>query len=93
MAIAEDCYITGSVSVEGDTLEFKGGAHPNGHVIAFGEDGYGNAFAFFGQVRGDGISGFWESEAGDSGTFGPSISVGDDGGGGGGCFISNLPSN
>jgi hypothetical protein len=93
MAIAEDCYITGSATVEGDTLEFKGGAHPDGYVIAFGVDGHDDHFAFFGQVSDDGISGFWESEAGESGTFGPRISVGDDGGSGGGCFISHLPAN
>jgi len=94
MVIDSDGYITGSMTSDEGRGTFEGGCHPDGYVMAIGEDAGYNDFAFFGQISGSSISGGWISETGDDGSFstGGSSSDGSSSGGssGGGCFILSL---
>lgn len=91
ITIDDNGYATGTMTSSGGTGTFKGGCHPDGHVIVFGQDGYGYNFAVYGQISGSSISGEWSSESGDAGTISTGTAASDSGGGGGGgCFILSL---
>jgi len=70
MTISQSGSISGSSTSSEGSGTFDGACHPNGYVLALGEDNLsGNLFGFFGQISGSSISGSWLSEDGSSGTF------------------------
>lgn len=92
MTVGTDGYITGSITVGDETSFFKGGAHPEGYMVAIGTDSDDTDFSVFGQISGSSASGSWTSESGAAGTFTTTGggSGGGSGGSSGGCFVGLL---
>ena len=93
VTIASDGSIIGSFTATSNNGfgDLVGVCHPDGYVLIVGVDSIsGMGIVMLGEITGSDVSGSWESETGDSGTFSTGSGGGGGGGGGGGCFINAL---
>ena len=90
-AVAADGTVTITASVQGASFAMLGACHPDGYIMGYGIDPYGYTVGIVGKLSDGGVSGEWESETGDTGTFSANSNADSGGdGGGSGCFIRSL---